>query len=134
MKRRNPWLLLLLVFLLASLAQVVMNQKIVVGVGNIYASEALFLAKINPLKKASRISQSESERLRSAIFQILQSAIKLGGSTIRDFVSTDGTYGNFQNQFSVYNREGSGCKICKTRLKSKVLNGRSTYWCPSCQK
>ena len=112
----------------------IMNQKIVVGVGNIYASEALFLAKINPLKKAARISQLESERLRSSIFQILQTSIKLGGSTIRDFVSSDGVYGNFQNQFSVYDRGGEECKICKTRLKSKVLTGRSTYWCSSCQK
>ncbi len=112
----------------------IMNQKVVVGVGNIYASEALFLAKINPLKKAARLSQLESVKLREAIFQILQSAIRLGGSTIRDFVSSDGVYGNFQNQFSVYDREGEQCKICETRLKSKVLTGRSTYWCPSCQK
>ncbi len=112
----------------------IMNQKIVVGVGNIYASEALFLAKINPLKKASRISKIEASRLREAIFNILQIAIKLGGSTIRDFVSGDGNYGNFQNQFAVYSRGSLPCKICQTRLKSKVITGRSSFWCPKCQR
>ncbi len=112
----------------------IMDQKVVVGVGNIYASEALFIAKINPLKKSAKITQAETVRLREAIAQVLRSAISLGGSTIRDFVSSDGVYGNFQNQFAVYGRDKEECKICKTRLKSKVVTGRSTYWCPKCQK
>lgn len=112
----------------------IMNQNVVVGVGNIYASEALFLAKINPLKKAERLTQKEAENLVQAISKVLYSAIELGGSTIRDFVSSDGVYGNFQNQFMVYGRAGENCKVCEASLKSKVITGRSTFWCPDCQK
>ena len=111
-----------------------MNQKFVVGVGNIYASEALFNAKISPLRKAARMTCPEAGRLRDSIFQILKSAITMGGSSIRDFVSGDGSYGGFQNQFLVYGRDKDSCKVCKTRLKSKVITGRSTFWCPTCQK
>ncbi len=112
----------------------IMNQKNVVGVGNIYASEALFNSKISPFKKASKLTSEETGRLRIAIFEILKKAIELGGSSIRDFVSGDGAYGSFQNQFSVYARQKQNCKICKTVIKMKVQTGRSTFWCPKCQK
>jgi formamidopyrimidine-DNA glycosylase len=112
----------------------IMNQNVVVGVGNIYASEALFMAKVNPLKKAKRLSQKECRILVHSIAKVLENAIELGGSTIRDFVSSDGVYGNYQDQFAVYGRAGQDCKVCSTRLKSKVITGRSTFWCPKCQK
>lgn len=112
----------------------IMDQKFVVGVGNIYASEVLFAAKINPNRKAYRLSKSDCVRLVRMIKDILSSAIERGGSTIRDFVSGDGEYGTFQNNFSVYGRCGQTCRKCGASIKTKMFSGRSTFWCPHCQK
>jgi len=112
----------------------IMNQKIVVGVGNIYASEALFFAGVSPLKKAGRLSLKECAHLVASIGRVLNSAIEQGGSSIRDFVSGDGVVGNYQSQFAVYGRDGQACQHCKARLKSKVIVGRTSFWCPQCQK
>lgn len=113
---------------------VLMNQKYLVGVGNIYASEALFRAEIRPQRKANRITYDQYEKLWAHIQFILQQAIAAGGSSIQDFRNGYGERGDFQNHFLVYDREGAPCKKCGAGIKSIFISGRSTYWCPVCQK
>jgi formamidopyrimidine-DNA glycosylase len=112
----------------------IMDQRVVVGVGNIYASEALFRAGIRPQKLAGKITKHESERLVAAIQAVLQEAITAGGSSIRDYKNAGGEEGSFQQRHLVYERAGEPCRVCKRPIRSKVLGGRSTYWCPNCQK
>ena len=112
----------------------IMDQKVVVGVGNIYASEVLFRAKIRPQRKAGKIRKADAEDLVQAIRDILCTAILAGGSTIRDFKSTNGSSGYFQQSHQVYDRGGELCRVCETKLRSSVVGGRSTFWCPTCQK
>lgn len=111
----------------------IMDQRIVVGVGNIYASEALFRARIKPQKQAGRMSRDESLRLVAAIREVLEQAIRAGGSSIRDYKNADGESGSFQASHQVYERAGDPCATCGRSIRSKVLGGRSTYWCPHCQ-
>lgn len=111
----------------------VMDQRVVVGVGNIYASEALFRAKIKPQKLAGKISRHESQQLVTAIRDVLTEAIRAGGSSIRDYKNADGASGSFQSSHKVYERGGEACSACGKTIRSKVLGGRSTYWCPGCQ-
>ncbi|OYW13593.1 MAG: hypothetical protein B7X02_01845, partial [Rhodospirillales bacterium 12-54-5] len=110
-----------------------MDQKIVVGVGNIYASESLFLAGIHPATKASDAAR-HSARLVSSIQTTLNAAIASGGSTLRDFVGADGETGYFQHQFNVYNRKDLPCVSCGDPIAHMVQAGRATYFCPHCQK
>ena len=110
-----------------------MDQKVVVGVGNIYASEALFLAQISPLMNASKLNMDKALRLVKAIRQVLTRAIEAGGSSISDFKNAENTEGYFQNSHAVYDRKDQLCVICETKIKSQVLGGRSTFWCPTCQ-
>lgn len=113
----------------------IMDQKIVVGVGNIYASEALFLAQISPRLMAKKLTILQLEKLIFQIQKVLQQSIEAGGSTISDFAQAGGDKGYFQNQFRVYDKEGSVCTKCKqSKIRSQVLGGRSTFWCPTCQK
>ena len=112
----------------------IMNQVIVVGVGNIYASEALFRARIKPTKLAGKISKDESAKLVSAIKSVLNEAIIAGGSTIRDYTQAEGGEGSFQDAHQVYERKGEPCPSCSAPIKAKVIGGRSTYWCSICQK
>lgn len=112
----------------------IMESKLVVGVGNIYASEALFRAGINPTRAANKLSLAQCEKLVTCIQQTLQDAIQAGGTSLRDYVQTDGTLGYFQHQFNVYNREGQPCRVCGTPIKRIVQAARSTYFCPTCQK
>lgn len=112
----------------------IMDQKIVVGVGNIYASEALFWAKIRPTRWASRITQGEAKHLVEAIRKVLNEAIQAGGSSIRDYRNPAGEAGQFQASHQVYDRANKPCLICGNPIRSKVISGRSTYWCPHCQK
>lgn len=112
----------------------IMDQRVVVGVGNIYASEALFGAKIRPQKNAGKLTKHESERLVAAIREVLERAIKAGGSSIRDYKNADGESGSFQDSHQVYERANEPCRICGAKIRSKVVGGRSTYWCPVCQK
>lgn len=112
----------------------IMDQKVVVGVGNIYASEVLFRAKIRPQRKAGKIRQAEADALVQAIRDILRTAILAGGSTIRDFKSASGSSGYFQQSHQVYDRGGEPCRVCKVKIRSSVVGGRSTFWCPTCQK
>ena len=113
--------------------QFIMDGKVVVGVGNIYASEALFLAGIHPRKAAGKISSERYDLLRSAIKQVLSEAIKQGGTTLRDFVGSDGKPGYFSQQLNVYGRAGEPCLQCGHDIKQLTLGQRSTYYCPDCQ-
>jgi len=111
-----------------------LNQKLLAGVGNIYADESLFRAGIRPRKPAGRLTRTELERLRLALRQVLQHAIRLGGSSVSDYVDADGARGFFQLRHRVYQRTGEPCRNCKTPIHRIVLGGRSTHYCPNCQK
>lgn len=112
----------------------VMDQKIVVGVGNIYASESLFLSGINPKKAAGKISKAKFDLLVQCIKQVLSKAIAEGGTTLKDFVGSDGKPGYFAQQLNVYGRTGEPCVICQSPIKQITQGQRSTFYCPKCQK
>lgn len=116
-----------------SVKQFIMNAQVVVGIGNIYASEALFLACINPRRAAGRISLQRYERLVVAIKEVLTSAIRAGGTTLRDFYGGDGEPGYFQQQLVAYGREGEPCRRCDAPITAIVQGQRSTYYCKQCQ-
>ncbi|MGC3981770.1 MAG: bifunctional DNA-formamidopyrimidine glycosylase/DNA-(apurinic or apyrimidinic site) lyase [Steroidobacteraceae bacterium] len=117
-----------------AIKQFIMNAEVVVGVGNIYASEALFRAGIKPRRSAGRIKREEWQRLVAAIKQVLSDAIKVGGTTLRDYVNANGTPGYFRQKLFVYERAGEPCRKCKTDVLQIVQGNRSTYYCPTCQK
>ena len=114
--------------------QFLMNGRIVVGVGNIYASEALWEAKVSPLRSAGSLSAARWERVAGAVRATLERAIVAGGSTLRDFAGADGGAGHFQTRFAVYGRAGKPCKRCKTPIRSIRQGQRSTFYCPRCQR
>lgn len=109
-----------------------MDQKVVVGVGNIYACEALFLSKINPFEVAKNVIK-QSSKVVEAIRNVLNSAIESGGSTFRDYVGSSGEMGYFQHEFQVYGRENAPCLGCGSTIKRKMQAGRSTFYCYDCQ-
>lgn len=111
----------------------IMNAHIVVGVGNIYASEALFEAGIRPTKAANRVTLKQYERLVAAIKIILARSIEQGGTTLRDFVNGNGEPGYFAQQLNVYGRKGESCTTCQDNIKQIVQAQRASYYCPSCQ-
>jgi formamidopyrimidine-DNA glycosylase len=111
----------------------IMNGHIVVGVGNIYASEALFMAGIHPQRAAGRVSRQRYEGLVAAIRDVLDRAIKQGGTTLRDFVNSDGAPGYFAQELLVYDRADSDCFQCGAPIQQKVIGQRSSYYCPACQ-
>jgi len=117
-----------------SVKQALMDSRNLVGVGNIYASEALFRAGINPKKEAGKINLKSLEKLAKDVQIVLRAAIKSGGSTLRDYVRSDGDVGYFQHSFKVYGRKNEPCFNCETPLIKIVQQGRSTFYCPSCQK
>ena len=116
-----------------SVKQFIMNAHVVVGVGNIYASESLFLAGINPKRAAGRIARHRYDNLADSIRSVLARSIKAGGTTLRDFYGGDGEPGYFKQQLEVYDREGEHCRTCNTLIKAIVQGQRSTYYCKSCQ-
>lgn len=118
----------------ASIKQVLLAGHIVVGVGNIYASEALFRAGINPRLAARRLGPVRCDRLALAVQQVLSEAIGVGGSTLRDFVSAAGDEGYFMLDAAVYEREGAPCRRCGSTIRRIVQGQRSTYYCPACQR
>jgi formamidopyrimidine-DNA glycosylase len=118
----------------AAIKQVLLAGDVVVGVGNIYASEALFLAGIRPTTRANRLSRPRVRRLQQAIRQVLALAVEKGGSTLRDFSNAQGESGHFQQGAMVYGRQGMPCRQCGTPIKAKRLGQRSTFFCPQCQK
>jgi formamidopyrimidine-DNA glycosylase len=111
-----------------------LNQKLLRGVGNIYADESLFRAGIRPRRRAAFLTRNDLSRLYSAIQEVLKEAIALGGSSVSDYVDADGEEGFFQLQHRVYGREGEPCLVCKTPIKRVVIAGRSSHYCPKCQK
>jgi formamidopyrimidine-DNA glycosylase len=111
-----------------------LNQKLLRGVGNIYADESLFRAGIRPRRRASTVNRDQMAKLLASVKEVLQEAIDLGGSSISDYVDADGEEGFFQLQHRVYGREGEPCLVCKTPIKRVVIAGRSSHYCPRCQK
>lgn len=116
------------------LKSALLNQKLLRGVGNIYADEALFRAGIRPRRRASTITRDEFARLRMSLQEVLNEAIAAGGSSISDYVDSDGEQGLFQLQHRVYGRESEPCLVCKSPIKRVVIAGRSSHYCPKCQK
>ncbi len=114
--------------------QFIMNGRIVTGVGNIYASEALFLAGIHPLRSIGRISRARWDRLAAAVRETLERALAAGGSTLRDYAQADGSPGYFQHESMVYGREGLPCRHCGTPIRVQRQGQRSTFYCLTCQK
>ena len=111
-----------------------LNQKLLRGVGNIYADESLFRAGIRPRRRAASLTREDLRRLYPAVQEVLREAIALGGSSVSDYVDADGEEGFFQLQHRVYGREGEPCLLCKTPIKRVVIAGRSSHYCPKCQK
>jgi formamidopyrimidine-DNA glycosylase len=110
-----------------------LNQKLLSGVGNIYADESLFRSGIRPRRRAASLSGENLRRLFLAVQEVLKEAIAAGGSSIADYVDADGAEGLFQLQHRVYGREGQACLVCKTPIKRIVIGGRSSHYCPRCQ-
>lgn len=111
-----------------------MDQRVVVGVGNIYAAEALFMAGIAPMRPAGRISRTRYEALAAAVKTVLLAAIERGGTTLRDFLAPDGAPGYFEQELSTYGRGGDPCTRCGRPLRQGRIGQRSTVWCPRCQR
>jgi formamidopyrimidine-DNA glycosylase len=123
-----------------SLKAALSDQRVVAGLGNIYVCEALFRARLSPKRIASTIADrngtpnERAEKFVDAIKAVLKDAIEAGGSSLRDHRRADGSLGDFQHNFQVYDREGKPCTSCKGKIKRIVQGGRSTFYCPSCQK
>jgi formamidopyrimidine-DNA glycosylase len=111
-----------------------LNQKLLRGVGNIYADESLFRAGIRPRRQAAKVTREQFAKLHVALKEVLREAIKLGGSSVSDYVNAVGEEGFFQLRHRVYGREGEPCLVCKTPIKRVVIAGRSSHYCPQCQK
>jgi formamidopyrimidine-DNA glycosylase len=111
-----------------------LNQKLLSGVGNIYADESLFRAGVRPRRKAASLTQEQLRKLFLAVQTVLKEAIAAGGSSISDYVDADGEAGFFQIQHRVYGKEGEPCLVCKTPIKRLVIAGRSSHYCPKCQR
>ncbi len=117
-----------------SLKAVLLDQRVVAGVGNIYADEALFEAKLQPARIASSLSPAEADRLRNAVAVVLKRAIERRGSSIRNYVGGSGLKGAYQEEFRVYGRTGNACRRCRKAIIRIRLAGRSTHYCPQCQR
>ncbi len=112
----------------------IMNGHVVVGVGNIYASESLFLAKVQPMRPAGKVTKAEYVEIADAIKHVLSNAIRVGGTTLRDFTGSDGKAGYFQQKLNVYDREGESCNSCSFEINRIIIGQRSSFYCSSCQK
>ena len=111
-----------------------LNQKLLSGVGNIYADESLFRAKVRPRRRAASLTTAELKKLYKGLHDVLHQAIKLGGSSVSDYVDAEGREGFFQLKHRVYGREGKPCLVCGTPIKRVIIAGRSSHYCPHCQK
>jgi formamidopyrimidine-DNA glycosylase len=111
-----------------------MDAAVVVGIGNIYANEVLFAARISPASPAGELDRKACNRLVRSCRKVLERAIACGGTTISDFVNSSGLAGSFQGELKVYGRDGEGCPKCGRPIRRRVLAGRATYWCPGCQR
>ena len=117
-----------------SIKAAILDQKVVAGVGNIYASEALYRARISPKRMAYTVQGDRAEKLAHAIKAVLNEAVAAGGSSLRDYVQADGELGYFQHKWRVYEKEGRDCPDCAGKIRRIVQGGRSTFYCPSCQR
>jgi len=117
-----------------AIKHLIMNSQVVVGVGNIYASEALFRARVSPRRAARRLTRQEAKALAQAIKDVLGEAIKIGGTSLRDYVNADGAPGYFRQKLFVYERAGEACRVCRSAVKQFAQGQRSTYWCSTCQR
>ncbi len=113
---------------------ILLDQSIIVGIGNIYADEILFLSSINPQKKCNTLTTKELDNIIKYTKEVLESAIKKGGTTIRSYSSVDGVHGLFQQELFVHTKEGTKCQRCNNIIKKIKIGGRGTYYCPNCQK
>jgi len=118
----------------AAVKLLLLDQRVVAGLGNIYVCEALFRARIDPRKAAGKVSRAKLDALAEAIPAVLEDAIRAGGSTLRDFAAPNGELGYFSKQFDVYDREGQKCQGCEGKVRRIVQGGRSTFYCPACQR
>ncbi|MDF3047191.1 MAG: formamidopyrimidine/5-formyluracil/5-hydroxymethyluracil glycosylase [Candidatus Midichloriaceae bacterium] len=118
----------------AQIKSVIMNANLVVGIGNIYASEALYMAGILPNRRACDLSSQEIQRLHASIIEVLNLAIQSGGSTLRDYVRSNGDVGYFQHKFKVYGKHGEPCAVCDKEIQKIIIGARSTFFCTGCQK
>jgi formamidopyrimidine-DNA glycosylase len=118
----------------AGIKQVLMNANIVVGIGNIYANESLFRAGVHPRRRAGRLTRAQCERLVQSVRDTLRDALAAGGSSLRDFVHSDGASGYFQQSYYVYDRAGLPCRVCGSAIRIARLGSRSSYFCTGCQK
>jgi len=118
----------------AQIKPLLMDQKFICGIGNLYVAEILFRAKIDPQRKAKSLSSKEKERLFHSMQNVLDDAIKHGGSSVDDYVRLRGEKGEYKKYHKVYGRENKPCFVCKTLIKRSTLGGRGTYFCPKCQK
>ncbi len=119
---------------IAPIKLLLLDQRVIAGLGNIYVCEALNVARINPRKPGGQVSGPQLDRLVAAIPAVLESAIEAGGSTLRDYARPDGELGYFSKQFRVYGREGETCPYDGGIIQRQIDGGRSTFWCPKCQK
>jgi formamidopyrimidine-DNA glycosylase len=117
-----------------SIKAALLNQKLLSGVGNIYADESLFSAGIRPRRKSGRLTRTEVEKLRLALVEVLEHAIRLGGSSVSDYVDADGARGFFQLEHNVYLRTGLPCRLCQRPIRRTVVAGRGTHYCTRCQR
>ena len=117
-----------------AIKQLLMNARDVVGVGNIYASEALFHAQRRPRRAAGRLTRAQCARLVAAVRRVLGAAIRSGGTTLRDYVNADGMPGYFRQKLYVYERAGEPCRVCAAPIRQSLQGQRSTYWCATCQR
>ena len=117
-----------------SIKAALLNQTLLAGVGNIYADESLFRAGIRPGRRAGRLTRAELERLRRSLGEVLGHAIRLGGSSVSDYVDADGVRGFFQLEHCVYQRTGLPCLRCETPIRRILVAGRGTHYCPKCQR
>ncbi len=118
----------------APIKSVLLDQRIVAGVGNIYADEALFLAGVRPARRAGRLSRAECDRIADSVVAVLLRSIETGGSSISDYVAPDGRDGAYQDERRVYSRTGEPCRVCDAKVRRRVIGQRSSHYCPSCQR
>ena len=116
-----------------NIKSLIMNQKNVVGIGNIYASESLYLSRVDPKKESQKLDIEECKRIVSSSKKVLNEAIKVGGTTLKDFYSADGSAGYFKIRLNVYGRNGQKCKNCEEVILKVNINQRATFYCPNCQ-
>jgi formamidopyrimidine-DNA glycosylase len=117
-----------------AIKQLLMNSQVVVGVGNIYASEALFRAGVRPKRAAGRLKPAEFVAIVDAVKKVLAEAIDVGGTTLRDYINPQGMPGYFRQKLFVYDRSGEPCRKCRTSIRHFTQGQRSTYFCPTCQR